>query len=198
MTLASNLTNFNTIDFYTDGSLSNGGTIHIIIGIGWTTAFSNTPNYTFHATLSNNPSSTKTKTIAILTALIMCPANAMVNIFTDSQYCVDHFNRLNHSSFTTTHYKSSSHPNYLQWEIIFELISTLLLQVTLFKILDHSQNYFNDIADNLANTSRHLHILDIYSSQLTNWSCYISWIDNIIEQPLRPFLKHTFQVYTFN
>ncbi len=160
MTLASNLTNFNIIDFYTDGSLSNGSTIYMTMGIGWTTAFSDIPNYTFHAALSNNSFSTKAETIAILTALLTCPANAMVNIFTDSQCYVDHFNRLNHSSFTTTHYKSSSHPNYLQWEIIFELISTLLLQVTLFKILGHSQNYFNDIADNLANTSRHLRILD--------------------------------------
>ena len=113
MTLARNLTNFNTIDFYTDGSLSNDDTSHMTMGIGWTTAFSDTSNYTFHAALSNNPSSTKAETIAILTALIMCPASATVNIFTDSQCCVDHFNRLQHPSFTATHYKSSSHPNYL-------------------------------------------------------------------------------------
>ncbi len=112
--LASNLTNFITIDFYTDRSLSNDGTIHMIMDISWTTAFSNTPNYTFHVALSNNPSSTKAETIAILTALITYSANAMVNIFTDLQYYVDHFNRLKYSSFTTTHYKSSSHPNYLQ------------------------------------------------------------------------------------
>ncbi len=83
------------------------------MGIGWTTAFSDTPNYTFYAALSNNPSSTKAKTIAILTALITCPANAMVNIFTDLQYYINHFNKLKHSSFTTTCYKSSSHSNYL-------------------------------------------------------------------------------------
>ncbi len=161
MTLASNLTNFNTIDFYTDESLSNGNTIHMTMSIGWITAFNNTSNYTFYAALSNNPSSTKAEIIAILTALITYPANAMVNIFTDSQCCVDHFNRLKYSPFTTICYKSSSHSNYLQWKIIFELISTFLLQVTLFKILGHSQNYSNNIADNLANTSRHLHILDI-------------------------------------
>ncbi len=111
--LTRNLTNFSTINFYTDGSLSNGGTSHMTMGISWTTAFSDISNYTFHAALSNNPSSTKAKTIAILTAFITCPANAMVNIFTDSQYCVDHFNRLQHPSFTATHYKSSSYSNYL-------------------------------------------------------------------------------------
>ena len=31
--LASNLINFNTINFYTDGSLFKGGTIHMLIGI---------------------------------------------------------------------------------------------------------------------------------------------------------------------
>ncbi len=82
--LASNLTNFNAINFYTDGSLSNGDTIHITMSIGWTTTFTDTFNYTFYAALSNNPSSTKAETIAILSTLIMYPANAMVNIFTDS------------------------------------------------------------------------------------------------------------------
>ncbi len=82
--LAHNLTNFTTIDFYTDGSLSNGDTSHMTMGISWITTFSDTSNYTFHAALSNNPSSTKAETIAILTALITCPANAIVNIFTDS------------------------------------------------------------------------------------------------------------------
>jgi len=114
MTLTSNLTNFNTIDFYIDSSLSNSGMTHMIIGIGWTTTFRNTLNYTFHAVLSNNPSSTKVKIIAILTALIMCPVSATVNIFTDSQCCIDYFNRFKHSSFTTSHYNLSSYPNYLQ------------------------------------------------------------------------------------
>src|SRR6266498_3275580 len=140
----------------------------------------------------------KAKTITILTALITCPANATVNIFTDSQCCIDHFNRLQHPSFTATHYKSSSHPNYLQWEIIFEIISVLSLQVILFKILGHSQNYSNDIADNLANTGRHLHILDTCPFRLTNWSCHFSWSDHIIEQPLCLFMKYTFQAYTFD
>src|SRR6266540_1603579 len=98
MALASNLTNFNTLDFYTDGSLSNSGTIHMTIGIGWTTAFTNTPNHTFYAALSNNPSSTKAKTITILTALITCLTNATVNIFIDSQCYIDHFNRFKHFS----------------------------------------------------------------------------------------------------
>ena len=114
MTLASNLTNFNTIDFYTNRSLSNSSTNHIIMGIDWTTTFSNIPNYTFHVALSNNPSSTKVKIIAILTALITCSVSATVNIFTDSQCCIDHFNRFKHSSFITSRYNLSSYSNYLQ------------------------------------------------------------------------------------
>ncbi len=86
----------------------------IILGIGWTTAFNDTLNYTFYAALSNNPSSTKAEIIAILTALITCPASAIVNIFTDSQCCIDHFNRFKYSFFTTSYYNLSSHPNYLQ------------------------------------------------------------------------------------
>ena len=68
----------------------------------------------------------------------------------------------------------------------------------MFKILGHSQNYSNDIADNLTNTGRHLHILDTCPSHLTNWSCHLNWTDTIIEQSLRFFLKQIFQTYTFD
>src|SRR6266498_5633514 len=104
------------------------------MGIGWTTAFDNVANLTFHAAISGNPSSTKAEIIAILTALITCPAHATINIYTDSQYCVDHFDQLKYTSSDTLRYKNSLYPNYLHWDIIFELISTLSLHVSLFKI----------------------------------------------------------------
>ena len=155
-------------------------------------------NLTFHAAISDNPSSTKAEIIAILTAIITCPAHATINIYTDSQCCVDHFDQLKHTSSTALRYKNSLYPNYLYWEMIFELISTLSLHVSLFKIKGHSNNHFNDIADNLANTGRHLHILDTYVPQLTNWTCHLSWSDRLIEQPLRSFLKNTFKAHNFD
>src|SRR6266498_608603 len=197
-TLASHLSDHNTVDFYTDGSLSHGGTTRMTMGIGWTTAFDNMANLTFHAAISGNPSSTKAEIIAILTTIITCPAHATINIYTDSQCCVDHFDRLKHTSSTVLRYKNSLYPNYLHWEIIFELILTLSLHVSLFKTQGHSNNHFNDIADNLANTGRHLHILDTYVPQLTNWTCHFSWTDRLIEQPLRPFLKNIFKAHNFD
>ncbi len=128
----------------------------------------------------------------------MYPTHMIVNIYTDSQCCINYFNQLKNSTSIVIHYKSSFHLNYLQWEIIFEIISALSLQVILFKILGHSKNYYNNITNNLANTGRYLHILDTCSSQLINWTCYLSWLDTIIEQPLCLFLKHIFQTYTFN
>ncbi len=112
-TLASQLTDHNTINFYTDGSLSHGGTIRMTMGIGWTTTFKNVNNVTFHAAISGNPSSTKAEIIAILTALITCPAHTIINIYTDSQYCVDHFDRLKHTSSNALCYKKSLYSNYL-------------------------------------------------------------------------------------
>ncbi len=91
-------------------------------------------NSTFHTTISGNPSSTKAEIIAILTALITCPAHVIINIYTDSQCCIDHFDRLKHVSSKVMHYKASFYSNYLHWDIIFEIISTLSLYVSLFKI----------------------------------------------------------------
>src|SRR6266540_3412933 len=197
-TLASQLSDYNTVNFYTDGSLSHGGSTRMTMSIGWTTTFDNVDNLTFHAAISGNPSSTKAEIIAILTALITCPAHAIVNIYTDSQCCVDYFDRLKHTSSNALRYKKSLYPNYLHWDIILEIILTLSLHVSLFKIQGHSNNHFNDIADNLANTDRHLYILNTYVPQLTYWTCHFSWSDYLIEQPLRPFLKSIFKAYNFN
>jgi len=155
-------------------------------------------NFTFHTAISGNPSSTKAELIAILTALITCPAHVTINIYTDSQYYVDHFDWLKYNSSKAMHYKTSSYPNYLYWNIILELISTLFLHISLFKIQGHSNNYFNDIADNLANTGRHLHILDTYVFQLINRNYHLNWSNCLIKQPLRPFLKHIFNAYNFD
>ena len=155
-------------------------------------------NLTFHATISGNSSLTKAEIMAILTALITYPTHMIINIYTDSQCCVDHFDRLKHTFSNALHYKKSLYPNYLHWDIIFELISSLSLHVSLFKIQGHLNIHFNNIADNLANTGKHLYILNTYVLQLTDWYCHLSWSDCLIEQPLRPFLKNIFKAYNFD
>src|SRR6266508_4659336 len=196
--LSTHLISFKDLSFYTDGSLTNGGSIRMKMGIGWTTAFADLNNLTFHAAVTNNPSSTKAELIAIITALITSPPHVTVSVYTDSQCCVDHFNRLHSSPASTTHYNFASHPNYLQWAILLEMINTLSLTVTLTKVLGHSANHYNDIADHLANTGRHLHILDTCPSLLNDWSCHLTWNNQLIEQPLRLFFKHMFQAYNFD
>src|SRR6266498_5919216 len=104
---------YNTVNFYTNGSLSHGGSTRMTMGIGWTIAFDNMDNLTFHVTISGNPSLTKAEIIAILTALITCPTHTIVNIYTDSQCCVDHFDRLKHTSSNALCYKKSLYSNYL-------------------------------------------------------------------------------------
>src|SRR6266498_2643146 len=47
--LSTHLISFNDISFYTDGSLTNGDSTRMKMGIGWTTAFANRTNLTFHA-----------------------------------------------------------------------------------------------------------------------------------------------------
>ena len=73
------------------------------MGIGWHQSSIDAPSVEFFAAIGNFPSSTKAKTIAILTALLICPHSCTVDIFTDSAATIANFEKViihkNNSTF---------------------------------------------------------------------------------------------------
>ncbi|GBC15343.2 hypothetical protein GLOIN_2v1843361 [Rhizophagus irregularis DAOM 181602=DAOM 197198] len=67
--IASKFFSYTNFQFYSDGSVSDIGTINSKSGFGWSESF------------------------AILTILLVLPPNATCEIFTDSQNCIDAFNQ---------------------------------------------------------------------------------------------------------
>ncbi|CAB4446317.1 unnamed protein product [Rhizophagus irregularis] len=143
--------------FYTDGSLVNLGTDKVSMGWGWVqivqdSGFLNSIAVYKHGVIHNWPSSSRAEAAAIYAALSASPANSVIKIYTDSQTAIDDLKRC--SSFTYTnsrlYYKTT---NFELWAIIQQLIIDKNLSVLPFKVKAHSNFYWNDFADSLANTT---------------------------------------------
>ncbi|PKB97638.1 hypothetical protein RhiirA5_384511 [Rhizophagus irregularis] len=88
--LSNVLAPFIELEIYTDGAYDcEFAQNEFPMGYGWTTANLTNTNIAYNGSLEYFPSSTKAKTMAILTALIVCPPNGVINIYTDSQAAID-------------------------------------------------------------------------------------------------------------
>ncbi|PKK57646.1 hypothetical protein RhiirC2_797669 [Rhizophagus irregularis] len=119
-------------------------------------------NWGFHTTNDNIfysgslkffPSSTKAETMAILTALLVCPPRCKVVINTDSQAAIDAFHKSkNLHSISPRRFNKIN--NNILWSTIHHVINKLTLKVTFIKVKAHSGDHYNDIADALAKAGR--------------------------------------------
>ncbi|PKY52617.1 hypothetical protein RhiirA4_497078 [Rhizophagus irregularis] len=110
-------------------------------------------NITYNGAAEYFPSSTKAETLAILTALIVCPLNSSINIFTDSQAAIDSFHKTkNLHSISPRRFNKVN--NNILWSSIHHIIKQLKLTIKLHKVKAHSGNTFNDKADDLAKKGR--------------------------------------------
>ncbi|PKY17728.1 hypothetical protein RhiirB3_430406 [Rhizophagus irregularis] len=152
--LALMLNDFTTLQFYTDGSYQNNNTGNEPpMGYGWILANHLNDNIFYSGSLKFFPSSTKAETMAILTALIICPPNSIVEIYTDSQAAIDAFHKSkNLHSISPRRFNKIN--NNILWSTIHHIIKKLSIKVSLFKVKAHSGDHYNDVADTLAKAGR--------------------------------------------
>ena len=80
--------------------------------------------------------------------MIVAPPNAKVTIYTDSQNALNTWSQLesrNYNSHIRQIFKQSS--NYIIWNHISEIISTLNLVINIIYVKAHSGNVWNDFID---------------------------------------------------
>uniref|UniRef100_U9V4E4 RNase H type-1 domain-containing protein n=1 Tax=Rhizophagus irregularis (strain DAOM 181602 / DAOM 197198 / MUCL 43194) TaxID=747089 RepID=U9V4E4_RHIID len=143
--------------FYTDGSLINLGTSDVSMGWGWVqivkdSGFLNSIATYKRGIIHDWPSSSRAEAAAIYAALSASPANSVVHIYTDSQSSIEGLKHCFLSDYSNSrlYYKTT---NFELWAIIQQLIVDKQLSVLPFKVKAHSNFYWNDFADSLANTA---------------------------------------------
>src|SRR5438477_10528706 len=153
------------------------------------TNFGTKSNTTFQNSYLNWPSSSKAEAIAIFTALLTVPKSRKVEIFTDSQTCIDILHKLQipHPKFTRR--KLFKIKNWSIWIKIREVIQSKKLKVKLTKVKAHEGDYFNERADQLAKTALNSPALIIKDREASSISVVPLWNDIIIDIPIREFIK---------
>lgn len=191
--------------FYTDGSLFKtdfDNQTPTQMGFAWievsgTDNSPHLPPLIYNGALSFNPSSTKAELYVLLTAIIAVPNNSILDVHTDSQYVIHTFHKITNK--LTSIRQTLKCNNYLAWRLINTLITKKQLTVHLHKVKAHSNDLWNDMADDLAKTARSLPPIEINPISLPGslmtpiWACIAP-----IDRDIRKFCHNITDAYTFN
>jgi len=181
------------LTFYTDGSVSNIMTERCKMGIGWVQIQDETIIHNYSAEIKLWPSSYKAELMAILSAISTCPRCSHITIYTDSQSIISKYNKLKNSPPTSN--KQHSYNYWPIWHTLLNLIQTYQLSVNLHKVTAHSNNTFNNIADELAKNQNHLYSLNFHHDNIYNPSYYLQYNKLALEQPTRKSVKNICNAY---
>jgi len=177
------------LEFYTDGSLINANTSisHMTFGF-----YERINDILFTSSCSWWPSSFHTELFGIISALIVCPNNCDVTIFTDNQSVIQNFHSLSKDNFELSTRKifKLNNMNCL-WITLIEIINNLNLKVNLIKVKSHSNvdgNNFIDAAVKNAHTNNEK-FLSLNNNSYDLISYIPKWKNIPINQNLRNFIK---------
>jgi ribonuclease HI/endonuclease/exonuclease/phosphatase family metal-dependent hydrolase len=180
-------------EFYTDGSMFNRGQQEVTMGAAWIQTKGPNPG-SWHATgVENWPSSTRAETTAITTALLTVPSNSKVTIHTDSQACIDTYNRLNRSSPKQTHKRWLKEKNWSLWSIIIDTTKKRNINLHLNKVKAHAGNVHNEKADQLAKQATQAEIIKWKDTATYKIQALPVWKDIVIDIATRSFVKEVNQ-----
>ncbi|GES94482.1 ribonuclease H-like domain-containing protein [Rhizophagus clarus] len=194
------LNSVDELSFYTDGSVQNGIPSHLrqrlddcldyrsmVINQG--AAFVEiSSNLQFFTRIVNWPSSTRAELFAILLALLVCPRDCRVKIYTDSNCSISTITRFLRSR---SKFCSRGFNNSLILIYIGILIRDRNLDLELIKVKAHAGDPWNELADELAKKGAVLSTYHQLTFNFGSQACRFSphFENTLIEQKLRNFLS---------
>ncbi|CAB4496321.1 unnamed protein product [Rhizophagus irregularis] len=169
----------NTIDIYTDGSLTDRFN-------------TNLNDFTKHMG-TDWPSSTHAELGAILSAILVLQTGQRANIFTDSQAAID---SINHTRINLTNGKNKiriwcKSNNYSIISSIINLIDSKHLEIKLIKVKGHSGVKGNEEADRVAkNDTGKSTCITINDSQQKDLKYDLYWDGKRVDRHIRKFIDN--------
>ncbi|PKK72014.1 hypothetical protein RhiirC2_777704 [Rhizophagus irregularis] len=191
--------------FYTDGSfhrIDESSSTPTQMGFAWievsnSSPISGPPPPSYKGALSFNPSSTKAEIYALLTAVIAVPDNSELDVYTDSLNVIHTFHKITNK--LTSIRQTLKCNNHIAWRLIDTLILKKKLVVRLHKVKAHSKDFWNDMADNLANIARNLPPIEINPTKLPGSLMTPIWASIApVDRDIRKFCHNITDIYTFD
>ena len=137
-------------EFYTDGSLKMKDSPEVKMDAAAIQTKGPNPGSTLMARVKNWPSAARAEATAIAIAILTVPSFNKVTICTDSQNCIDTFQRLSTNDSRITSKRWLKMKNWYIWAIIIEAIERRRLEVSFKKVKAHANDELNKKADRLA------------------------------------------------
>ena len=163
------------------------------MGLGWFNVSSCT---SFYCAINKWPSSTRAELAAIWTALLTIPSYSTVQIYTDSAAAIQ---GITNALAIQQQAKWAKLNNITLLQHIRSCITSKHLTVSMHKVKGHSDNYYNDLADNLAKGGLASEfILDLDFTRVLDTGgqgFYLSWRDLKIDINYRQFIKSLQQTH---
>src|SRR5260363_159753 len=187
-TIAQSNAIFSNFSFYTNGSVVNISDPRCTMEIAWIQVFDNQISHSFSAQIQNWPSSYKAELIAILSAISTCPRNSNIHIYTDSLSIISKYNTLN--SQIQNYNKLYSYNYWPIWHTLLNLIKSLSLNIIFHKVQVHSNDIYNNKANELAKNHYLSPILEFQPHNLYNPFFSLIYKKYNIEQPTQHDIKN--------
>jgi ribonuclease HI len=188
-----------TLTFYTDGSLINSRSDLCCMGIGWVQVDSDGSSAAFSAQVERFPSSLRAELYSVLSAICTAPQFCLVNLFTDNSNVAAGLDFiLSGSLVLPSHLRSIFNRNHLLWAAIKYVITSNDLMLSTSVVKAHSNNKFNDLADQAAKAGLTAPVLDFDTSFLSHNDHVLTWSGITVDCNSRHFTKELLKAKNFN
>ncbi|CAB4462627.1 unnamed protein product [Rhizophagus irregularis] len=173
------------IEAYTDRSFKKYSLTSVEMGSAF--LISSPKKFEFNVNITDNPSAFKAELIAIILVLLVCPKDANITIYVDTQAIINIFNQLKKESLQQI---SREKCQYNAWWILsFKIIKFFNLTVLLVKVKAHDNSEYNNVVDKLAKEALNKDPVFI-DLRLLMYKGNVCWNHNPIEKEVTIMIKH--------
>src|SRR5437868_9384723 len=183
------LRTYSLLSFYTDGSLVNAASTEARMGAAFILTEPAALNLQLAVSTTTWPSAYKAELLAVLLALLVAPNNCSVNLYSDCESIIKHFDYINNGGFINIR-NIFKQPHHNLWLTILQEIQKKNLTVVWHKVVSHSNDLQNNAVDRLARTSAHNHVSVVNSDIGYNSNLYLPWWNSrLINTHYRHFIR---------